>query len=91
LTRITRRELLALAAACVSARADDAAVDVTLRISEITANLGRGHSIKTFAYNGQTPGPLLRMTEGKPVIVDVINETFQPEMIHPEFRSWASS
>ncbi len=79
---VTRRQLLALAAACVPVSADTTPADVTLRIGEITADLGRGHSVKTLAYNGQTPGPVLRMTEGKPVTIDVVNETGQPEMVH---------
>ena len=81
---LTRRELLALAAACATpARAAVLPpADITLRIGEITAELGRGHSVKTLAYNGQTPGPLLRMTEGKPVVIDIVNETRQPEMVH---------
>jgi len=82
MSMMTRRQLLALAAACVPARADLSPADITLRISEITADLGAGHSVKTLAYNGQTPGPILRMTEGKPVVIDVINETIQPEMVH---------
>jgi len=79
---VTRRQLLALAAACVPASADITPADITLHISEIITDLGRGHSVKTLAYNGQTPGPLLRMTEGRPVTIDVVNETGQPEMVH---------
>src|ERR1700693_932099 len=79
---VTRRQLLALAAACVPAIADTTPSDITLRIGEITVDLGRGHSVKTLAYDGQTPGPVLRMTEGKPVTIDVVNETGQPEMVH---------
>jgi FtsP/CotA-like multicopper oxidase with cupredoxin domain len=77
---LTRRQLLALAAA--PAFADSSPADITLRIGEITADLGHGHSVKTLAYNGQIPGPVLRMTEGQTVAVDVINETRQPEMVH---------
>lgn len=76
---MNRREFLAFSAA---AAVPATPADITLRISEITADLGPGHSIKTLAYNGQTPGPLLRMTEGKQVSVDVINETRNPEMVH---------
>src|ERR1017187_6382912 len=83
---LTRRRLLAAAGggllAGARAFAAEAPADVTLRIGEITANIGFGHSIKTLAYNGSIPGPVLRMTEGKTVNVDVINETHQPEMVH---------
>ncbi len=58
------------------------AADITLRISEFTLDLGPRHSVKTIGYNGQVPGPLLRAPEGKPLTVDVINETGQNELVH---------
>ena len=58
------------------------AADITLRIGEIDLEVAPGRFIKTLAYNGQAPGPLLRMTEGKTVTVDVINQTKEPEMVH---------
>ncbi|MCU1329334.1 MAG: Multicopper oxidase [Bryobacterales bacterium] len=57
-------------------------MDITLNISEIIADIGRGHTVKTLAYNGQVPGPLLRMTEGKMTSVEVVNDTRDPEMVH---------
>ena len=81
-TTITRRRLLALGSACAAGLAADPPADITLRIGEITVDIGRGHSVKTLAYNGQIPGPALRMAEGKTVVIDVINETRRPEMIH---------
>jgi len=80
-TELSRRQLLALAGAW-AASAETAPADINLRISEITADLGHGHSVKTLAYKGQIPGPVLRMTEGKPAVIDVVNETRQPEMVH---------
>jgi FtsP/CotA-like multicopper oxidase with cupredoxin domain len=74
---MTRRELLYMAAAVAVPPAD-----ITLRISEVTLDLGPGHSIKTLAYNSQVPGPLLRMTEGKSVTIEVVNDTRAPEMVH---------
>jgi FtsP/CotA-like multicopper oxidase with cupredoxin domain len=79
-TKMTRRQLLALAAA-LPLRAQSKP-DITLRISEITADLGFGHTVKTLAYNNQIPGPLLRMAQGRPVVIDVVNETPLPEMVH---------
>jgi FtsP/CotA-like multicopper oxidase with cupredoxin domain len=76
---INRRGFMGLAAA---AAVPPGNADITLRISEITADLGAGHSIKTLAYNGQTPGPVLRMTEGRQVTIDVVNDTRNPEMVH---------
>jgi FtsP/CotA-like multicopper oxidase with cupredoxin domain len=79
---MTRRHFLTLTTAAVARAVPPSNPDITLRISEITADLGPGHSVKTLAYNGQTPGPVLRMTEGKPVTIDVVNETRNPEMVH---------
>jgi FtsP/CotA-like multicopper oxidase with cupredoxin domain len=76
---IDRREFIALGAA---AAVPPTPADIILRIGEITAEIGPGHSVKTLAYNGQTPGPVLRMREGKQVSIDVLNETRTPEMVH---------
>ena len=40
------------------------------------------HFISTIGYNGTSPGPILRMREGKPVTVDVINDTDAAELVH---------
>jgi FtsP/CotA-like multicopper oxidase with cupredoxin domain len=56
--------------------------DVTLRIGETTLELGPRRSVKTLAYNGQVPGPLLRVTEGRPLTVDVWNDTKDEEFVH---------
>jgi FtsP/CotA-like multicopper oxidase with cupredoxin domain len=79
---MTRRDFLALAAAAPALAGDPTPADITLRISEINAEIGPGQVVRTTAYNGQTPGPLLRMTEGTPVSVDVVNETRRPELVH---------
>jgi len=62
--------------------AEATAADVTLRIAPVTIELAPNHIISTIGYNGISPGPLLRMREGKPVTVDVINETDVPELVH---------
>jgi FtsP/CotA-like multicopper oxidase with cupredoxin domain len=56
--------------------------DITLRIGEITLDLARGRSVRTLAYNGQVPGPLLRATRGKPVIIDVWNDSQEEDIVH---------
>jgi FtsP/CotA-like multicopper oxidase with cupredoxin domain len=38
--------------------------------------------ISTTLYNGQFPGPLVRLQEGKQVVVDVYNDTDTPELLH---------
>src|SRR5579863_929211 len=87
---LTRRKLvslmgggLAAALASKTARPADAPpADITLRIQDITLDLGPRHSVKTIGYNGQVPGPLLRAKEGKPVTVEVFNETNEDELVH---------
>ena len=84
---MNRREFLAVTAATlpvagIGRAANLPSADIALRISEITADLGRGHTVKTLAYNGHVPGPLLRMTEGKTVTVDVVNNSHLPELVH---------
>ena len=82
---MTRRELLSLTGCLISSstfsRADSPA-DITLRLSEVSVELAPGKIIRTVAYNGTVPGPLLRMPEGRSIAIDVINETRNPEMVH---------
>src|ERR1700736_4029759 len=54
----------------------------TLRIAPVTVELTPTRTISTIGYNGTSPGPLLRMREGKPVTVEVINDTDVPELVH---------
>ncbi len=91
---MTRREWLAMAGLGVSAATlspgqrpvaegeDAGRADITLRIGEINLEFGPKHAVKTIAYNGQAPGPLLRMREGKSVTVEVVNDTDTDELVH---------
>ena len=56
--------------------------DVSLRIAETTLELGPGRSVKTLAYNGQVPGPLLRVREGQSITVEVLNDAAHEEFVH---------
>ena len=56
--------------------------DHALRIEPCTLDIGQGVSIKTVAYNGQVPGPLLRMREGVPVTIDVTNASDNADIVH---------
>src|SRR5208282_1309950 len=56
--------------------------DFTLRIAPIALELAPSRFISTIGYNGTAPGPVLRMREGKPVTVDIINGTDTPELVH---------
>jgi FtsP/CotA-like multicopper oxidase with cupredoxin domain len=56
--------------------------DITLTIAPVTVELAPERVLSTIGYNGTSPGPILRMREGKPVTVDVINQTDTPELVH---------
>ena len=56
--------------------------DYTLHIAPVTVELDPSHILSTIGYNGSAPGPVLRMREGKPVTVEVINDTDTPELVH---------
>ena len=90
---ITRRSLLNLAALASAmstiprlARAVEQATtekpDYTLRIATGLVELAPDHIVSTTLYNGQFPGPLLRFKEGQRVIVDILNDTDTPELVH---------
>lgn len=65
-------------------RAGEAAAkaDYSLRIEPCTLDIGQGVSVKTIAYNGQVPGPLLRLREGAPVSIDVSNNSGSADLVH---------
>jgi FtsP/CotA-like multicopper oxidase with cupredoxin domain len=56
--------------------------DHVIRIEPCTLEIGSGVSIKTVAYNGQVPGPLLRLREGLPVKIDVTNASPASDLVH---------
>jgi len=56
--------------------------DVTLRIGEMTLDLAPHRSVRTLAYNGQVPGPLLRAPRGRPLTVDVWNDSRDDDIVH---------
>ena len=73
---------LALSSSQRALSADSPDADITLRIQELSVDLGPRHTVKTLAYNGQVPGPLLRVKEGQAVTVEVFNETNDDELVH---------
>jgi FtsP/CotA-like multicopper oxidase with cupredoxin domain len=56
--------------------------DITLRIAPVTVELAPDRVLSTIGYNGISPGPVLRMKEGKPTTVHVVNQTDTPELVH---------
>ena len=73
---------LAAAAGPEAAPAGSPKADITLTISTVVVELTKKLAITTTGYNGTSPGPILRMREGVPQIVDVINDTDVPEQVH---------
>ncbi len=64
------------------AHAAEAPADHTLRIGNGLVELAPDHIVSTTLYNGQFPGPLLRLQEGQRVVVDIHNDTDTPELVH---------
>jgi FtsP/CotA-like multicopper oxidase with cupredoxin domain len=62
--------------------ADATKADITLQIAPVPLELAPNRIISTIGYNGMCPGPVLRVKEGVPVTVDVINQTDTPEFVH---------
>ena len=60
----------------------EGAADFTLTIAPVLVELAPRRALSTIGYNGTSPGPLLRMREGKMTTVDVINDTDVPELVH---------
>jgi FtsP/CotA-like multicopper oxidase with cupredoxin domain len=59
-----------------------AQADYTIRIEPVSLELAPNKTIKTTGYNGTVPGPLLRLREGKPVTINVINNAGYPDIVH---------
>ncbi len=74
--------LQALVPHVLAASAPSTKADYSFRIEGCTLDIGPGVSIKTTAYNGQVPGPLLRLREGVPVSIDVTNATANEDLVH---------
>ncbi|MGA2537946.1 MAG: multicopper oxidase domain-containing protein, partial [Terracidiphilus sp.] len=56
--------------------------DYTLKIEPCNLEIAPGVVVKTTAYNGQVPGPMLRVREGVPVNIDVTNASANPDIVH---------
>jgi FtsP/CotA-like multicopper oxidase with cupredoxin domain len=63
-------------------RGAESTADYTLRIATGLVELAPDHIVSTTLYNGQFPGPLLRLHEGQRVVVDIHNDTDTPELVH---------
>jgi FtsP/CotA-like multicopper oxidase with cupredoxin domain len=59
-----------------------AQADVRIEIAPLELEIAPGKIVHTVAYNGRVPGPLIRWPEGKPIVIDVVNRTSIPEIVH---------
>src|SRR5271169_5357415 len=72
----------ALTQAVAVAGPSDVPADYTFTIATKPIELAPNHIVAVTAYNGQFPGPRLRLKEGERVTVDIRNETDTPEQLH---------
>lgn len=63
-------------------RSRSIAADYRLRIQACSLEISPGVIIKTTAFNGQVPGPILRLQQGKKVTIDVTNATSDADLTH---------
>ena len=59
-----------------------ARADYTIRIAPLKLEIAPGKVVKTTAFNGRVPGELIRVREGQPVTIDVVNETEVADIVH---------
>jgi FtsP/CotA-like multicopper oxidase with cupredoxin domain len=61
---------------------DSQRADYALHIQVSPIEVAKDRIISVANYNGQFPGPLIRLKEGQPVSVDIFNDTDVPEQLH---------
>jgi FtsP/CotA-like multicopper oxidase with cupredoxin domain len=76
------RDSMQMPAAAPTRSVETGPADVTLRIGPVLADVRQDKTISTVGYNGQVPGPLIRLGEGKQVSVRIFNDTDTPEFVH---------
>jgi len=61
---------------------DSTPADYTIHIKVSPIEIAPNRIISVTNYNGQFPGPLVRLKEGQPVSVDILNDTDVSEQLH---------
>jgi FtsP/CotA-like multicopper oxidase with cupredoxin domain len=74
----------------LAAPQNDGPADYTLTIATTPIELAPKRIVSLTTYNGQFPGPLLRLKEGERVTIDVRNDTDTPEQLHWHGQSVSS-
>jgi FtsP/CotA-like multicopper oxidase with cupredoxin domain len=59
-----------------------AEADYRIEIAPYSLEVAPRRFIRTIAYNQQVPGPLLRLKEGVPVTIEVVNHSGNDEVVH---------
>jgi FtsP/CotA-like multicopper oxidase with cupredoxin domain len=81
--RFAQLALGAPTASWLSAQTDSLEpADYTIDIAPYSLEVAPHSSIRTVAYNSQVPGPLIRLQEGKPAIIEIINHSASEEILH---------
>ena len=65
-----------------SPKGESGKADYTLRIATAPVEIASDRILSLATYNGQFPGPLLRLKEGRQVTVDIRNDTDTSEQLH---------
>src|SRR5882672_1273042 len=90
-TRLSRRDVLlgagtaglaAVASRASHAQAAPPTADHTIRIAPISLEIAPNKVVQTTGYNGKVPGPPLRLREGAPATINVVNDSGYPNLIH---------
>jgi FtsP/CotA-like multicopper oxidase with cupredoxin domain len=82
---VNRRSFLAVVGAAMAAGArgqEPQKADITLRIGPVNIEPKPGKVVKTTGYNGSVPGPTIRCREGQTVMIETINVSALPELVH---------
>ncbi|AZV37613.1 multicopper oxidase family protein [Komagataeibacter xylinus] len=84
---LRRRAFMASTLSCIglgstAARARTGVENHTLTVAPADIELAPGITRRVLAYNGQVPGPTLRLREGLPVDIVVQNRSNVPELVH---------
>ena len=88
--KMNRRRFITQASAALAGAAlsrlvpawPESTADIKLEIAPLDLEIAPRKVVHTVAYNGRVPGPLIRWPEGKPIVIDVLNRTDVPEIVH---------
>jgi FtsP/CotA-like multicopper oxidase with cupredoxin domain len=79
---LAQSDTTALSSGAAESVQESAPVDYALHIKTVPVEIAPKRIVSATTYNGQFPGPLLRFQEGKPVTIDIYNDTDVPEQLH---------